>query len=163
MDAEAVYSQIQLLPSMAGSIRRKEPDAIAYLQRLYKEVTGNTVYAGCKGCHIKAANYLTSLTLENLTTMAQKLFTLKKGISIEWPFRSGQRFSDKNITDAKAAEYLYNNPSGIDHFADYPKSEGGGVDLSSFYPAEVVIEDSPKTKGKKAADPAPDAPETPAE
>lgn len=154
MDAQQIYDQIQQLPLMAGGIRRKESEAIQFLQKLYKQVTGNTVYAGCKGCHIKAANYLTSLTYQNLLTMSEQKFKLKKGVSIEWPYRSGQRITAGNLTDAKAAEFLYNHPKGIDHFEEYPQNENG-LDLEEWYPSEKpevqsseLIDEAPREKPK---------------
>lgn len=136
---------------MAGGIRQKEPKSIAFLQSLYYQVTGSTVYAGCKGCHIKAANYLTSLTLQNLLIMSEQRFKLNKGVKIEWPFRSGQLLTEVNLTDAKAAEYLINNPAGLANFADYPKGQDG-LDISEWYPSDVQntpAEDAPK-RGRKA-------------
>lgn len=151
MDAQSIYTQIQQLPLIGGGIRQRDPAAIKTLQDLYYAVTGSTVYAGCKGCHIKAANYLTSLTLQDLQTMSEKKFVLNKGVSIEWPYRSGQLLMASNINDAKAAEYLINNPTGVQFFADYPQDQDGNVDLSAWYPADdSAKEPEPKSKKQKS-------------
>ena len=139
MDAQQLYTDIQRLPLIAAGIRKKETAAITELQRLYRLVTGQTVYAGCKGCHIKAANYLTSLTINQLETMSEKKFTLNKNVKIEWPFRSGQILTNATLTDEQAAEYLLNNPAGVSNFSEYPKGEDG-ADLSQWYPEEVAEE-----------------------
>lgn len=135
---------------MAAGIRQKTPAAIKFLQDLYFKVTGNTVYAGCKGCHIKAANYLSSLTYETLKIMSEKKFTLKKGVSIEYPFRSGQRLTAGNITDQKAAEYLINNPSGVQHFSAFPKDDKGELSLEQWFPSDNI--EAPKTEEPKKED-----------
>lgn len=150
MDAQQVYNDIQKLPLMAGGIRQKETTAIKFLQNLYYQVTGSTVYAGCKGCHIKAANYLSSLTLQTLLIMSEQKFRLNKDVKIEWPFRSGQLLTEVNLTDAKAAEYLINNPAGLSNFVDYPKGQDG-LDLSEWYPSDIheaPAEEAPK-RGRK--------------
>lgn len=151
MNYEQVYADIQKLPAMAGAIRQRQPDAITYLRAIYQLVTGNTVYAGCRGCHIKAANYLMSLTLEKLKTMSEKKFTLKKGVRIEFPFRSGQLLTHTNMTDHRAAEYLLNNPKGLEHFSDYPQGENG-LDLSEWYPSEAPVQEQPIEEAQAEAE-----------
>lgn len=163
MNTEQIYAEIQQLPMMAAVIRQKTPAAIKFLQELYFKVTGNTVYAGCKGCHIKAANYLSSLTYQTLKTMSEKKFTLKKGVSIEYPFRSGQRLTAGNITDQKAAEYLINNPTGIQHFSDFPQDDKGNLLLEQWFPSEKAEEPKKESAPAKVEAPKEEAPAAPKE
>ncbi len=151
MDANLIYTEIQKLPMMAGALRNKDVAAVSFLQDLYLKVTGKTVYAGCKNCHIKAANYLMTLTLNDIETMSNQKFKLDKHVSIQWPYKSGQYLLADTINDAKAAEYLYNNPKGIQFFSEYPKNDAGELDLNEWYPSEEVAE-KPVKKGKKEAE-----------
>ena len=129
MNVEQVFSDIQKLPAMAGAIRLKEPKALDYLRALYLQVTGETVVAGCKGCHLKAAHYLSSLTIEKLKQMANKQFKLKDNVLLEFPYRSGSHHTAKSITDETAKEYLTHHPEGIKHFDEYPKDSEGNLQL----------------------------------
>lgn len=148
MNAEKIYNDIQQLPVLAGEIRQRESKAISFLQRLYFDVTGSDVYAGCKGCHIKAANYLTSLSLNDLKKMASQKFKLKKGNRIEYPFRSGRLITEENLTDELAVQMLLNNPAMVSGFADYPKDETGNIDLTEWYPKDESVIEEQKPKGK---------------
>jgi len=121
MDINLVFEQIQSLNSMIYAINKRQPEAIRLLDRLNRWVFGESVTAGCTNCHIKAFKKLTSLTLQDLEAMSNKKFELKKGLLVEYPFRSGKFYVSETMTDDIAAKYLTDHPHKVDQFARVPE------------------------------------------
>lgn len=153
MDSEKVLQDIQALYDLVHLISKKQPEALAELNRLYMIVYGETVTAGCSGCHLKAYKKLTSLTLQDLQNMENQKFKIKKGVLIEFPFRSGEfvsSASDPVTVDRVATAYLTAHPSKISEFDVYPGSDSEskefqlsadpGKDLSRMNKAELQAE-----------------------
>lgn len=137
MNTDQIFNDIQALNDLIYKINKREPEAIKELNRLNRIVFGETVIAGCSNCHIKAFRRLTTLSIEDLKTMEEQKFKIKKGILVEFPFRSGQFFSAAlGVTNELAIEYLTAHPDKIDQFEVYPgsESESKKLDLSEVNP-----------------------------
>jgi hypothetical protein len=144
MNIEETFQDIQALETLVYQISKRQPAALAELNRLYRIVYGETVTAGCSGCHLKAYKKLTSLTINDLQEMENQDFKIKKGVLVEYPFRSGQFFSSAlGVSNEVAVQYLTEHPSKIDQFEVYPgsESESKELDLSSL---QVVSTDLSK-------------------
>lgn len=75
--------------------------------------------------------------------MENQDFKIKKGILVEYPFRSGQFFSAAlGVSNELAIEYLTAHPSKIDQFEVYPgsESESKKLDLSSLAKEEKSLD-----------------------
>ncbi len=134
MDINQIYTDIQELNNLIYLINKRDTSAIEELNRLYRIVFGETVTAGCSNCHIKAFRKLTDLTIQDLSIMQEQKFKIKKGVLVEYPFRSGRFFSAAlGITNELATEYLKAYPQKVTKFEVYPgsESESGALDLSS--------------------------------
>lgn len=130
MDIKQTYADVQALDSLIYHINKREPEAIGELNRLYRIIYGETVVAGCSNCHIKAFKKLLSLTIKDLETMENQNFKIKKGVLVEYPFRSGQFFSSAlGVSDELATEYLTAHPTMIHQFEIYPGSESVSKEL----------------------------------
>lgn len=130
MNVEEVYNDILALNDLIYQISKKQPEALGELNRLYRIVYGETVEAGCSGCHTKAFKRLTSLTINDLHNMENQQFKIKKGVLVEYPFQSGQFFSSAlGVSNELATEYLTNHPQMIDQFEVYPGSESESKEL----------------------------------
>jgi hypothetical protein len=130
MDIEETFRGIQGLEDLVYQISKREPAALEELNRLYRIVYGETVTAGCSGCHLKAYKKLTSLTINDLQEMEDQDFKIKQGVLVEYPFRSGQFFSSAlGVTNELAVEYLTEHPAMIDQFEVYPGSESESKEL----------------------------------
>lgn len=121
MDVNLVFEQIQSLNGMIYAINKRHPEAIMLLDRLNRWIYGESVTAGCTNCHIKAFKKLTSLTLQDLEAMNNKQFELKKGLLIEYPFRSGNFYVTGMMSDEVAARYLTEHPNKVDQFSRVPE------------------------------------------
>jgi hypothetical protein len=152
MNTEEVFLQLQALNGLIIKITKREPEAIAELNRLYRILYGETVTAGCSNCHIKAFHKLTSLTIDDLNTMNDQNFKIKKGVLVEYPFQSGQFFSAAlGVSDELATEYLTAHPQMIEQFEVYPgsESESKELDLSLLETPADLSENGDDENGEK--------------
>lgn len=120
MDINLVFEQIQSLNGMIYAINKREPEAIRLLDKLNRQLFGESVVINCSNCHIKAFKKLTSLTIQDLQAMSEKRFKLKKGILVEFPFRSGNFYVAETMTDEISERYLRTHPQMVKQFASYP-------------------------------------------
>lgn len=157
MDKLQILADISALQNLILKINKREPNAIAELNRLYRLLFGEVVVAGCTNCHIKAYHRLIQITLNDLTEMENQNFKLKKGVRIEYPFNSGQNFTAKTgISNEKATEMLINHPELISRFEVYPGSEDEtpSLRLPELQPQEqsnAPDENLQREKNEKAA------------
>lgn len=133
MDINKIYRDCQAIKALIPRITDREQGAINELNRLYMEMFGERVRATCSNCHIKAVHRLLNLTLNDIEIMNNQSFKLKKGVLINWPFRSNQYFNSiGGMPDSEAIDFLRSSPHNIDKFSTYPgsDSETKALDLS---------------------------------
>lgn len=137
MEVAKIWEDLQELPQLVIKIGKKDSEAISKLDKLSRIIYGKPVAAGCSNCHTQAYIKLTSLTYEKLTEMAERKFKLKKGITIEYPVRSGNFFNQETLTDDQAEKYLAAVPSGSKHFEVIPDKESDEKPLDKMNKEEL--------------------------
>lgn len=122
MKTSEIYEQIQQLNSLIYKINKREDQAVNELNRLHKIVFGENINTKCSNCHIKAFNKLINLTIQDLETMENSKYKIKKGVLIEYP--SGTHYTSvKGIPDDVAKKYLKDFPQLAKNFEEIPKEE----------------------------------------
>lgn len=150
---DKILADIQNLEGLLYKITKREPEAIAELNRLYRLLYGETVTAGCSNCHIKAYHKLTSLTLQKLIDMSNSNFKIKKGVLVEYPYPGTFYSSVNGIPDAVAVKYLDEFPERKDLFESIDSSQLGKAApaKSKAKPAAATTEPKPLTGAAKIA------------
>jgi len=98
------------------------------IEELYYEVTGKSfVPTSCQQCYHDALVEIVYFLNKN-GKMAEKLnYRLKAGAIINCPaFMGGKVFSNDNLTDEVAQNYLEQFPDNVELFQKVPKSTGVG-------------------------------------
>ena len=94
----------------------------ATIEKLYRQVLGKTfVPTSCQECYHDALVEITHHLNKYGTMAEEKNFMLKAGAIINCPnFRGGEVFSNDNLTDEVATEYLHAYPEQVDIFERVP-------------------------------------------
>lgn len=124
---EATQETERLRASFDRSYTDTEKRRIALL---YREVTGRDFQqTTCQQCYHDAVIEV-YLYLKNNKTMAKKCnYRLRAGFIISCPdFKSGKIFTNDNLTDAVAKEYLAKYPKQEKMFQQLPDTEDGTKD-----------------------------------
>lgn len=91
------------------------------IERLYLEVCGRSLNRGCQNCYHDAVIVMHRFIKQN-NIMNEKNYWLKNGAVIMSPtFYNGQIFTNANLTDEVAAEYLALFPNRANLFAKRPE------------------------------------------
>ena len=138
MTPEELIERIKGLNNLVVKLGKREPEAVAELDTLYRAAFGVGFVPGCKNCVIKAFHKLQALTLEKLTEMAEQKFKLKKGIVIQYPAFSPNHYTSDNMTDEVAAKYLAANPDGAQYFETIPDKQDDEDDDDKLTAKELI-------------------------
>lgn len=92
------------------------------IERLYLEVCGRHLNRGCQNCYHDAVIEIHRAIKQN-NIMNEKNYWLKNGAVIVSPtFHGGEIFTNANLTDEVAAEYLQLFPNRANLFAKLPEA-----------------------------------------
>lgn len=91
------------------------------IELMYRDVFGrNFVKTSCNDCYHDAVIEM-YIYLKKTGKMKEKSnYILKNGVVLQKEFGSGEMYTNENITDEVAENYLSDNPKGIMFFAGYP-------------------------------------------
>lgn len=123
MTYEEAVRETEALRERFGSAYNEKDKRMVVL--LYKEVKGREFQpTTCQQCYHDAVIEI-YLHLKNNKTMAKKCnYRLRAGFVISCPdFRNGKIYTNDNLTDAVAKEYLKKYPSQEIMFQQLPESE----------------------------------------
>ena len=99
------------------------PSDKTLIKRLYNEVLGKTFrQTSCQRCYHDAVIEITLHLRKTKTMTTKKNYTLRSGFIISCPdFHNGQHYTNDNLTDGIAAEYLAKYPHMAKYFATIPE------------------------------------------
>lgn len=89
----------------------------AKIREAYKKLTGKNISASCSTCYIEAL-----FVIINNTPMASKNYRMKKGYVAQFDiaYKGIKAFTNAELTDNIAAEYLKRHPERIVYFEKVP-------------------------------------------
>ena len=124
------------------------PSDKTLIKRLYNEVLGKTFrQTSCQRCYHDAVIEIALHLRKNKTMTTKKNYTLRSGFIISCPdFHNGQHYTNDNLTDEIAAEYLAKYPHMAKYFATIPEKP-------VFKPADALKADKAANTPRKQRKP----------
>lgn len=124
------------------------PSDKTLIKRLYNEVLGKTFrQTSCQRCYHDAVIEIALHLRKTKTMTTKKNYTLRSGFIISCPdFHNGQHYTNDNLTDEIAAEYLAKYPHMAKYFATIPEK-------AVFKPVEATKPVNPNNTPRKARKP----------
>jgi len=118
-----------LLLTLSAQIAQKQPEAIALLNQIYRDLFNENIQKGCGNCYQKAffriQKYLylqqqnNPLNNQNIMTITNRKYLLKPDRVLQTAF-GGDALTNNNLTDEAAEKLLEAHPALIKHFDRYP-------------------------------------------
>lgn len=118
------------------------------IKRLYSVVLGKTFrQTSCQRCYHDAVIEIALFLRKNKTMAKEKKYTLRAGFIVACPdFHNGAHYTNDNLTDEIAAEYLAKYPNMAKYFATIPEK-------AVSKPIEVTKPVNPNNTPRKARKP----------
>ncbi len=133
-----MFTQTIKLLSLSAQIAQKQPEAIALLTDIYKQLFNESIQQGCGNCYQKAFFRIQKyvyLQQNNLTNhnmeLTNRKYLLKPGRSLQTTF-GGDTLTNDNLTDDAAVKLIKAYPSLLQHFDRYPADEINVLPVEGF-------------------------------
>ncbi|RKR84909.1 hypothetical protein BDD43_5162 [Mucilaginibacter gracilis] len=137
---------------LSAQIAQRQPQALAYLNQVYKQLFNQDIKQGCGNCYQKAfyriQKYLYLQQQNNPSnilsmTYPTRKYLLKPDRSLQTTF-GGDTLTNDNLTDEAAEKLLQAHPALLQHFDRYPgKDDDVVVVITAPAPQQQPEEQQP--------------------